>query len=86
MSVWDTPLPRVSLHAQHHALRVAQAHVVARVILETSGEPPQMHRPNLTADPVSLRGIPCQAQGVGGTCRGTDPLAALLAKQRNDRG
>lgn len=82
MSVWSTPLPRTSLQAQHHALREAQAKALARVVLETSGEPPRLHRPNLTADPQSLRGIPALARGVGGTCRGTDPLRALLAKDK----
>lgn len=33
------------------------------------------------ATPQELRGIPCQAMGVGGTQPGTDPLQAVIAKE-----
>jgi hypothetical protein len=73
VSLWTTPLPRSSLGAQHHALRVEQARVLAKVILENCDAPPRMHRPSLVADPVSLRGIPAVGRGVSGAVRGSRP-------------
>ena len=39
-------------------------------------------RATAAGDSAKLRGIPVQARGVGGTSPGTDPLAALLDKER----
>ncbi len=36
-------------------------------------------------DPRRLRGIPAAARGAGGAIFGTDPLRALLAKERRRR-
>lgn len=39
--------------------------------------------PGSPAGKRALRGIPCVANGVSGTSRGTDPLHALLDKERD---
>lgn len=36
-------------------------------------------------DEETLRGIPVQARGIGGTARGTDPLRETLARERRIR-
>jgi hypothetical protein len=44
--------------------------------------PPTTSTATLPGDTRKLRGIPVQARGVGGTSPGTDPLTALIHKQR----
>lgn len=69
-----------------HELRAYQAGVVAELCREADGEQ-TLDEPRHIASPAgseqALRGIPVVgARGVGGTIRGTNPLAALIAKER----
>ena len=42
--------------------------------------------PSKPGDRLRMRGTPIQTKGVGGTMIGTDPLGALLAKERRKAG
>ncbi len=58
---------------------------LARILIEV-GEPApasRTFRATAAGDEQRLRGIPCQAKGVGGTSPGTNPMAALMSKQKN---
>jgi hypothetical protein len=72
-----------TLKAQH--LDAHNARQLARIARETGN-----HLPRITGgamaggDARAMRGVPVQARGVGGTVRGTDPLATLIAKQPHE--
>lgn len=59
-------------------------------ILTLVGEPapdPKLYRGTAAGDERRLRGLPAIARGTRGAIAGTDPLRALLAKERrNGRG
>jgi hypothetical protein len=60
---------------------------LARILLET-GEalPEEVKRSGAPGgDRRRLRGLPCVSKGVAGVIAGTDPVAALLAKERHGR-
>ncbi len=56
---------------------------IARIVLETGGDAPPATAAHVTlaGDRLRLRGLPAVAPGVGGVMPGTNPLAALLAKE-----
>lgn len=74
-------LPR---HHRHTQATIA-ARAVDRAIAESGGTPehtpPTVQRATLPGDTRRLRGIPV-AGGACGTSPGTDPLHALLARER----
>jgi len=69
------PLPRYTATNTHHA----DQRKLNRIIDDTPTTHPTTS--NAGGDWRALRGIPCIARSVGGTSPGTNPLAALLAKQ-----
>lgn len=74
--------------ARAHELRQAQAAVLANILLEINPDSTEdQHRyiPTAAGDHQRLRGIPALARGVGSTMPGTNPLAALIAKERPGR-
>jgi hypothetical protein len=75
------PLPRF-LDAQFRKLEDEEK--LVRILLETGEATPESSAGATAAgDGRRLRGIPCHARGTGGgAIAGTDPLRALLAKQR----
>lgn len=79
MSNWTT---------RAHELKAAQARQLADILLELDIETPAA---NITSSSPAgsekkLRGIPVVgAKGVGGTIHGTNPLSALLTKERWNR-
>lgn len=78
------PLPRFRAHQQ----KVADARKLSRIIEETGGETaPAKASAGATSggDWQRMRGFPIIGRGVGGTVPGTDPLAALIAKEQRQR-
>jgi hypothetical protein len=85
-SILDVPplLPRFYAMQQ----RREDERKLAKVILETGGSAPAKAVPGATAagDGRRLRGIPVVGRSTaGGAIPGTDPLRALLAKERGRR-
>lgn len=72
-------LPRFNRIQEH----INDQRHIARLILDAgpTDTPPTTTRATLPGDRRRLRGIPV-AGGATGTSPGTDPLAALLAKER----
>lgn len=64
---------------------------IARIHRDQAHQPDQLAQHGATVDPQSpagrraLRGIPCIANGVGGTQPGTHPLQELLARERQSK-
>jgi hypothetical protein len=77
------PLPRFELALQ----RRADEQKLARILIETGEDaPPEtLARATLAGDGRRLRGIPAVSRGTSGAIAGTDPLRALLAKERRRR-
>lgn len=68
------PLPRYT------DTRLADERKLARILLDSGGQAPELGRrvgQHLAVEAQRLRGIPCIANGVGGTSPGTDPFLAL---------
>jgi hypothetical protein len=85
MAVGCGTVPTFTLAEKLAALEAAQAKLMARIALETSATMPERSAPGSTAggDSERLRGLPAIGRGCGGgAMRGTDPLRALLAKER----
>jgi len=74
------PLPR----AFRRQLMAADEAKLERILAEVGPLPPPEQTAGATApgDSRSLRGIPAHARGTSGAIAGTDPLRALLAKER----
>ncbi len=75
----------VLLWRKHHEQAVAQAErlaEIARDVLDVDEVADGVFWGAAGGDARKLRGVPVQAKGVGGTQPGSDPLAALLAKER----
>ncbi len=74
--------------AKAHELRQTQANILATILQELEPEH-TIERVTIASpagDEHKLRGIPVVgAKGVGGTIAGTNPLQALIAKQRPNR-
>lgn len=72
-------LPRFHRHQEAQA----DLATIAAILIETGEEPPiiTVTKATLPGDSRRLRGIPVVG-GVTGTSPGTDPLQALLAKER----
>jgi hypothetical protein len=68
--------------AEEHA---AHARILGQVAAETGGdmrEERKRRHAHTPVDAVGLRGVPCHAKGPASSAiRGTDPVAALMAKQ-----
>ena len=79
MSLWTTPA---------HQLLQAQARILAEIVLDTNPDEPTPTRNKMigyrsaAGDQQRLRLIPAIARGVAGAIPGTNPLQALLAKER----
>lgn len=73
-------------YARLHAEHLERLRAIARVVRLAESAPEldsrRVSRSTAAGDSRKLRGIPVQARGVGGTSPGSDPLAALLAKER----
>lgn len=87
-----TPLIRqgegpAAAHHRLHQERADQRRKLDRIIRIADAAPDldsrKRRRAGATADGDSrrLRGIPLAARGVGGTAPGSDPIAALIAKE-----
>ena len=79
MSLWTTPA---------HQLLQAQARILAEIVLDTNPDEPVKNRAiigyrSAAGDQQRLRLIPAIARGVAGAIPGTNPLQALLAKERH---
>lgn len=77
MTQWTIPI---------HQLRAYQAKLIADIARDMNDEMPAdntRHIASPAGSEQALRGIPVVgARGVGGTIRGSNPLAALLANER----
>jgi hypothetical protein len=65
--------------------RAAFEHELAKILFETGAELPKNAKPVNGAgggEPARLRGSPAIGRNVSGAIPGTDPLNALLAKER----
>lgn len=72
---------------KHYDLVVAQAKQLAEILRVVDIETPDLDTTRVIASPAgserALRGIPVVgARGVGGTIMGTNPLAALISRER----
>src|SRR4051812_8010723 len=82
-------VPTFSLAAKRAALEAQQVKTLARILAET--DPAAIRwpegSPGATAggDSRRLRGIPAIGRGCSGAVAGSDPLRALLAKERPQR-
>lgn len=75
----------VLLWVKHHEQAVAQAVRLAEIIrdvLDVDEVADGIFWGAAGGDARKLRGVPVIARGVGGTQPGTDPLAAIIAKER----
>ena len=77
----------VLLWVKHHEQQVAQARrqaEIAREVLDVDDEDVYagLSWGAAAGDSRKLRGVPVISRGVSGTQPGSDPLAALLAKER----
>ncbi len=84
MNIWTAPLGNNPLvrAVRHHTLTVQledQLHEIAR---DTETTPIVNTKATAAGDGRKLRGIPALAHGVSSTVPGTDPLKAILAKER----
>ncbi len=84
VNIWTAPLGNNPLvrAVRHHTLTVQledQLHEIAR---DTETTPIVNSKATAPGDSRKLRGIPALAKGVASTCPGTDPLRAVLAKER----
>lgn len=70
-----------------HRERLEDARRLGKILLETGEAAPPAPRAGVTAggDETRLRGLPAVAKGAPGRIPGTDPVAALLAKERRRR-
>ena len=77
------PLPRFLRDQQ----MFEDSRKLAKILLETGEAAPPASSAGATApgDGRRLRGIPAVARGTSGAIAGTDPLRALLAKERGRR-
>jgi hypothetical protein len=79
------PLDEARLRPHLRARAQQQADVLATEFERAVGEGVEPARPSSTVfkpEAGDLRGLPCLAPGVGGVQPGTDPVSALLAKER----
>jgi hypothetical protein len=73
-------LPRFSKAMQ----AIEDARKLGQILMET-GDVPEVTRATAAGDPRRLRGLPAVGRGSGGAIHGTNPLHALLAKERTRR-
>lgn len=73
---------RILRAAKNARLDKSNAEKLAELAREQDQPLPSVSQ-TAAGDSRKLRGIPVMAPGVGSTIAGTDPLAALLAKERN---
>jgi hypothetical protein len=79
---------RLPRYLDLQAERVAFERKLARILLELDAELPKDAKPINGAgggEPARLRGLPAIGRNVSGAVPGTDPLKALLAKERRQR-
>lgn len=76
---WES---RILRSAKNARLDAVNAEKLAEIAREVDQPMPSVSQ-TAAGDPRKLRGLPCVAHGVGGTQAGTDPLGALLAKERD---
>ncbi len=73
--------------AKAHELRQTQANILATIIRDINPNAPEIqerrYRATAAGDERRLRGIPALARGVGSAIPGTNPLQALIAKERH---
>lgn len=72
---------RILKAAKNARLDASNAAKLAEIAREVDQPMPSVSQ-TAAGDPRKLRGLPCIAHGVGGTQPGTNPLGALLAKER----
>ena len=80
------PEQRLPRHLDELHERITWERKLARILLEV-GEPapdPKLYRGTAAGDERRLRGLPAVARGTSGAIAGTDPLRALLAKERRN--
>jgi hypothetical protein len=66
-------------------LQLEDAKKMRRVVIETGHDDELVTCATAGGDPRRLRGIPAVGRGTGGAIAGSDPLAALLAKEGRRR-
>lgn len=83
-SIWTHPLGTNPLirALRHHELQAQLEQQLHQIARETDTTPITNTTATAAGDSRKLRGIPALAHGVGSTIPGTDPLRALLAKER----
>jgi hypothetical protein len=88
-SSWTAPTDGLLLAAKHAALKAEHAETLGRIVRETEATTmPERSAPGATlgGDALRMRGVPCVGRGgAGGAIAGSDPLKALLAKERRTR-
>jgi hypothetical protein len=76
---------QAAAYLRQHEERAAQGRLLANILLEV-GEPlPKDRKPRSGvsgAEPARLRGLPAIGRNVSGAIPGTDPLRAVLDKER----
>lgn len=79
----------ISLAQKHHDLNIACAQQLADILRDIDVDDPVLddykrrHIASAAGSEKKLRGIPVVgAPGVGGTIAGTNPIAAVIAKER----
>jgi hypothetical protein len=78
------PLPRFT---DRELMEREQAAKLAEILLEVGeSAPPEVSSHAIGGDRDRLRGLPAVGPGISGTSPGTDPVRALLAKERRRRG
>jgi hypothetical protein len=79
------PLPCLQAELE----RRADQQELARILIETGASLDEVTSHTVTraqhADPARLRGLPAVGRGCSGAIAGSDPLKALLAKERRRR-
>ena len=78
---------RLPRYLDLHAERVAFERKLARILLELADAPKEPKPINGAGggESARLRGLPAIGRNVSGAIPGTDPLAALLAKENRKR-
>jgi hypothetical protein len=76
-------LPHLRVVDQARVFQAEYARAVAAGVDVTA--PRARRNQGVMVDPLELRGLPVVARGVGGVAPGTDPLRALLTKERRRR-
>ena len=78
------PLPR-AYRRQLQALDEAKLDRILFEVGETEPPPVRVSSHAVGGDRERLCGVPAVGPGIGGTSPGTDPVRALLAKERRER-